>query len=126
MVILFEKTHPKNLVEALKLIHQTDESGSFTLSYYDKSIDDSKLEQPVVLIFDYNKKGLETTTTELYKLGFRIFAMKTKREEKLDFFKLSLTVLNVWPKILTIVDQRKSAFVCTYKYGGKKLTLIQS
>jgi hypothetical protein len=125
MEILFEKTHPKNLVEALKLVHQTDESQSFSLSYYDKSIDDSKLKQPVLLMFDYNKKGLEATTEELYKLGFRIFAMKTKREEKLDFFQLSLTILSIWPKIIDTIAGNNSPFVCTYRYGGHKLKRVK-
>jgi hypothetical protein len=125
MQILFEKTHPKDLVEALKLVHQTDDAKTFLLSYYDKTIDDSKLKQPILLMFDYNKKGLEPTTEELYKLGFRIFAMKTKREEKLDFFKLSLTVLGMWPKIIDTVKEDNSPFICTYKYGGHKLTKIK-
>lgn len=125
MEILFQQTHPKNLVEALKLVHQTDDSNSFTLSYYDKSVDDSKLKQPVLLLFDYNKRGLEATTEELYKLGFRIFAMKTKREEKLDFFKLSLTILSIWPKIIETVKTENSPFVRTYKYGGQKMTKVK-
>jgi hypothetical protein len=125
MDILFEKTHPKNLVEALQLVHQTDESGGFTLSYYDKSIDDSKLKQPVLLLFDYSKKGLEITTEELFKLGYRIFAMKTRREEKLDLFKLSLTILAIWPRIIDTIRGESSPFVCTYKYGGHKLSRVK-
>src|SRR5690349_19599074 len=99
MEILFEKTYPKNLVDALKLVHQIDAAKSFSLFYYDKSVDDSKLFAPVVLLFDYNKRGLAATTENLYQLGFRIFAMKTRPEEKLDFYKLSMTVLGLWPKI---------------------------
>jgi hypothetical protein len=125
MEILFEKTYPKNLVEALKLIHQTDDTKTFSIFYYDKTVDDSKLFAPVVLLFDYNKKGLSPTTENLYDLGFRIFAMKTKREEKLDFYKLALTVVGLWPKILSTIESNKSAFIYTYKYGGNRLTSIK-
>src|SRR4051812_19188966 len=125
MQILFEKTHPRDLVEALKIVHQTDEEQLFSLSYYDKSIDDSKLEQPILLMFDYNKRGLEATTEELYKSGFRIFALKTKRENKLDFFELSLTILALWPKFLAIAKENERSFIYTYKYRGNRLTKVK-
>lgn len=125
MEILFEKTYPKNLVEALKLIHHTDDAKTFSIFFYDKSVDDSKLFAPVVLLFDYNKKGLSPTTENLFDLGFRIFAMKTKREEKLDFFKLSLTMLGMWPKIIETITAESSPFVRTYRYGGQKLTKVK-
>lgn len=125
MQILFEKTHPKDLVEALRLVHQTDESKSYNLSYFDKSIDEKKLQHPVLLLFDYNRKGLEVTTEELYNSGYRIFALKTKRKDKLDFFELSLTVLGLWPKVMQILKQNDSPFVYTYKYCGSRLTKIK-
>lgn len=121
MQILFEKTHPKDLVEALKLVHQSDDSKSYVLSYYDKSIDEKSLQQPILLLFDYKSKGLDVTTEELYKSGYRIFAMKTKRKDKLDFFQLSLTVLGLWPKILQVISEKKSPFVFTYRYSGSRL-----
>jgi hypothetical protein len=125
MEILFEKTYPKNLVDALMLVHQTDAAKSFSLFYYDKSVDDSKLFAPVVLLFDYNKRGLSATTENLYQLGFRIFAMKTRPEEKLDFYKLSLTILGLWPKILETINEKKSPFVFTYKYCGSRLVRVK-
>lgn len=125
MQILFEKTHPKDLVEALKLIHQSDESKSYVLSYYDKSIDEKLLQQPILLLFDYKPKGLDVTTEELYKSGYRIFAMKTKRKEKLDFFQLSLTVLGLWPKILKAINEKEAPFVFTYRYCGSRLVSVK-
>ena len=121
MQILFEKTHPKGLVEALKLVHQSDDNKSYVLSYYDKSVDEKLLQQPILLLFDYKSKGLDVTTEELYKSGYRIFAMKTKRKEKLDFFQLSLTVLGLWPKILKTISEKESPFVFTYRYCGSRL-----
>jgi len=121
MEILFEKSHPKDLVEALKLVHKSDGSNSYVLSYYDKTIDEKSLQQPILLLFDYKSKGLEITTKELYKSGYRIFAMKTKRKDKLDFFNLSLTVLGLWPKMLQIANEKKSPFIFTYKYCGSRL-----
>jgi len=121
MQILFEKTHPKDLVEALKLVHQSDDNKSYVLSYYDKSVDEKLLQQPILLLFDYKSKGLDVTTEELYKSGYRIFAMKTKRKEKLDFFQLSLTVLGLWPKILKTISEKDSPFVFTYRYCGSRL-----
>ncbi|MGC4035222.1 MAG: hypothetical protein QM764_04610 [Chitinophagaceae bacterium] len=125
MEILFEKSHPKDLVEALKLVHQSDESGSYVLSYFDKSIDEKSLHQPILLLFDYKQRGLEVTTEELFKSGYRIFALKTKREEKLDFFKLSLTIIGLWPKILQVIIDTQSPFIFTYKYCGSRLVSVK-
>lgn len=124
MQILFDRSHPKYLLEALKLVHKLDQQGEVALVYYDKSIDEQALNKPVLFLFDYSKKGLEVTTEKYYSSGYRVFALKTKRGEKLNFFELSLTVLSVWPKVLNILTKQDNPFVYTYKTNNYNLKRI--
>jgi hypothetical protein len=126
MHLLFEKSHPNDLVDALKLIHQTDDLNRFTLMYFNKYVDDITLNLPVVFVFDNTPKGLAITTEKLYEEGFRVFALKTKKTDKLDFFKLSLTVLQIWPQIIDIAESNRLPFIYTYKYCGKKLFKVRA
>jgi hypothetical protein len=121
MNFLFEKSHPKDLVEALKKIHDLDESKGIVLSYYDNTIVESQLIKPVFFLFDYKKKGLDVPTENMFHEGYGIIALKTDLEEKLNFFDLSITLFGLWPKILKAATENSHPFVFTYRYKGNKL-----
>lgn len=121
MNLLFDKSYPKDLVEVLKQIHELDTSHCHTLAYYDKSINESALQKPVVFLFDYKKHGLDVTTQKLFESGYGIIALKTDRIQKLDFFDLSVTLLGLWPKILRATREHAHPFVLTYRFKGQHL-----
>ena len=61
------------------------------------------------------------TTEKLIESGFGVVALKTHREENLDFFDLSVTLMGLWPKILNATKERQHPFVLTYRYKSAKL-----
>jgi len=110
MDILFDKNHPKSLVEAIRLIQNLDPAGDHTVSFYDTSTKDDELRHPVLLRIDKHKRGLEPATEILYESGFRVFALKFSNQQP-DFFDLSLTVLGLWPTILKILKEKQNPFI---------------
>lgn len=121
MNFLFEKSHPKDLVDALRKVHELDVNRGVTLSFYDKTVNDQQLIKPVLFLFDYKKKGLDVTTEKYFQSGYGIIALKTDHEEKLNFFELSITLLGLWPKILKVASECNHPFVFTYRFKGQKL-----
>ena len=120
MKVLFDRNYPKYLVDALQLIHKLDTAKSYSVRYWEKQ-DESAANNPIVFILDRSKKGLDITTLKHYEAGYRVFAFKLPGKQKIDLFNFSLTVLNLWPKVLNAVKVEETAFVYTYRYGGRKL-----
>lgn len=124
MEILFDRRHPNDLLEAIRLVQNMDSSDTHNISFYDSSTKDSELTEPVMILVDKKRKGLETTTEILFEKGFRVFALKLPLKN-FDCFDLSVTVLGIWPKVLDILKTKKSPFIYTYKYSGKKLVKVR-
>ncbi len=122
MKVLFDANYPKYLVNALQLVHQLDTKELFAISYWQKEQQTS--EDSVVFIFDRSKKGLDITTLKCYEAGYKVFAFKLPAKEKIDLFNFSLTVLNIWPKVLETVTDKQKPFIYTYRYGGRKLKKV--
>jgi hypothetical protein len=119
--VYLDSNYPKNLVEALKLIH-----GLQSIQKYDiartQEFDDSTALNTVVFLFDRSKKDIEIVTEKHFDAGYKVFAFKSNSTEKIDLFQLSLAILNLWPKMLNVIDSESKPFVFTYKYDGKKLS----
>lgn len=125
MNVLFDKNYPKYLVDALQLIHKLDTQHLYRICYWEKKNEKSK-DNPIVFILDRGKKGLDITTMKHYEAGYRVFAFKLNSTQKIDLFNFSLTVLNLWPKVLEAVKVEESPFIYTYKYGGRKLRKVKT
>ena len=125
MQILFDKNHPKCLLEALSLVHKTDYSKSHNVSFYDKKVKESLFKDQVLFLFDYSKKGLEVTNEKYFESGYKIFLFKTNKKEPLNPFKLTLTIIGLWPQVLEIVKENTSPFIYKFKYCGKKLLKVK-
>lgn len=122
MEILFDRNHPKSLVEAIRLIQNLDLAEEHTVAFYDTSTKDSELNSPVLLRLDRHRRGIEPATEILFENGFRVVAIKFPKQEP-DFFDLSLVVMGMWPKILELLREKQTPFI--YKCNGLLGRLIK-
>ncbi len=124
MQICLSKNYPKNLFEALQLLHRLHMTSHFTF-HWDITLKDEDSNKTVVFLFDSSAKGLDQTTEEYFQKGYKVFAFKKKPKERFDLFEFSFTVLNLWDKILLMVKNEDAPFIVTYKYKGKRLKKVK-
>lgn len=120
MRLYLDTNYPKNLTEALRLIHETQQPAEYEI-IRTQSFDESDVHQTVVFLFDKSKKGIDVVTQKHFEFGYRVFALKITSKERFDFFELSLTIIRMWPKILDTIKSEKNPFVFTYNYKGTSL-----
>lgn len=125
MQICLEQNYPKNLVLALQSIHKIDISNSGVQILWNKPLTEEDSKSTIVFLFDKGKRNLDFTTQEYFAKGFRVFAFKMATADKINPFDLSLTVLSLWRKVLSVIQEEQSPFVYTYGYKGFKLSKIK-
>lgn len=123
MQICLSKNYPKNLFQALQLLHALHTTRHFTF-HWDKNLTNEDAKKTVVFLFDNSVKGLDNTTQEYFQRGYKVFAFKKKPGERIDLYEFSFTVLNLWEKILNTLSADDTPFVCVYKYKSKGLKKI--
>lgn len=118
MEILFDKNHPKSLVEAIRLIQNMDLEEEHTVMFYDTSTKDNELKNPVLLKVDRHRRGIEPATEILYENGFRVFALKFPNQDP-DLFELALMVIELWPKMIWHAKNNSNPFIykCNLQSG---------
>lgn len=121
MDIYFDLNYPKNLAEALKLVHNLDESQKLSIQRT-QMIENINKSNSIVFLIDSSKKGLDITIDKHFEDGYKVFAFKLNSAEELNLFKLTLMTLKLWPKILSTVKEETTPFVYTFNYNGKCLT----
>src|ERR1700724_2639983 len=97
--VYLDTQYPKNLAEALELLHQMQYPKEYEI-IRTSNFEDAYTENSVFFLFDRTKKGIDIITEKHFDLGYRIFAFKKNLVTKLDVFQLSLSVLNLWPKVM--------------------------
>jgi len=120
MRVYLDNNYPKNLAEALQLIHGLQYPRKFEI-IRTQQFDESDITNSVVFLFDRSKKGLDIVTEKHYESGYKIFAFKSHSTDKIDLFELSLCILKLWPRILTTIVEETEPYVYTYNYNGKSL-----
>jgi hypothetical protein len=120
MVVYFDINYPKNLAEALKLVHNLDESQKYSIQRT-QEIGNINKENSIVFLIDSSKKGLDIVIDKHYEEGYKIFAFKLKSTDSLNIFHLTLRTLRLWPIILQTIEKETNPFVYTFKYNGKNL-----
>lgn len=118
--IYLDCNYPKNLENALQLIHKLQMPHGFNV-IRTQQFDEKDISNKVVFLFDTSKKGIDVVTEKHYEAGFKVFAFKLNSTERIDFFQLSLSTIHLWPKILTAINEGAKPFVFTYNYNGKAL-----
>lgn len=121
MDIYFDLNYPKNLAEALKLVHNLDESQKLSIQRT-QMIENINKSNSIVFLIDSSKKGLDITIDKHFEDGYKVFAFKLNSAEELNLFQLTLMTLKLWPKILSTVKEETTPFVYTFNYNGKYLT----
>lgn len=122
MTILFDKQHPKSLIEAIQLLQNLDGSDTYTVTHYDSSIIDAELQNPVLFRIDKQKRGLEPVTEILYENGFRVVALKLSEKRKWSLYDISLAIIGLWPKAIALLKEKNTPFI--YKCNSKLDKLI--
>jgi len=125
MVVNLSKDYPMRLVHALKVIHSMKEGDRYEF-HWGKRVTVEDASNTVVLLLDRGKRKLEISTQKYQEAGFKVFALKVSPNESLDTFELSLTVLSIWKAIFEKISAVDSPSVFTYKYGAKRLRLVQA
>ncbi len=121
MRVYLDTNYPKNLAEALQLIHDLQYPKSVEIIRTQK-FEESDISNSVVFLFDRSKKGLDVVTEKHYEAGYKVFAFKLSSTDRIKFFELSLSILRLWPRILYTIEQETEPFIFTYTYNGKSLT----
>jgi len=122
MTILFDKQHPKSLIEAIQLLQNLDRSDTYTVTHYDSSINDAELKNPVLFRIDKQKRGLEPVTEILFENGFRVVALKLSEKRKWSLYEISLAIIGLWPKAISLLKEKNTPFI--YKCNSKLDKLI--
>lgn len=121
MEVYFDLNYPKNLAEALKLVHTLDESKNLSIQRT-QLIENIDKENSIVFLVDSAKRGIDIVIDKHFEDGYRVFAFKLKSANSIDLFRLTLMTLSLWPKILQTVSKESNPFVYTFNYNGKCLT----
>jgi hypothetical protein len=121
MEVYFDLNYPKNLAEALKLVHNLDESKNLSIQRT-QLIEDIDKENSIVFLIDSAKRGIDIVIDKHFEDGYRVFAFKLNSTDDINFFQLTLMTLKLWPKILHTVSEETDPFVYTFNYNGKYLT----
>lgn len=119
-----DANYPKNLAEALILIHKLETPQNFEV-IRTQQFDENDISNSVVFLFDRSKRGIDIVTEKHYQAGYKVIAFKLSSTARIDFFKLSLTTLKLWPKILNTIAETSNPFIFTYSYKGKTLNMVK-
>ena len=120
MKVYLDTNYPKNLAEALQLIHELQRPAKYEI-IRTQQFDEI---ESVVFLFDRSKRGLDIVTEKHYKAGYKVIAFKLASTESIDLFKLSISTLKLWPTILNIITGANKPFILTYSYKGSSLKKV--
>ncbi|HZK92907.1 MAG TPA: hypothetical protein VFC67_01770 [Prolixibacteraceae bacterium] len=124
MELYFDLNYPKNLADALKLLHNLDETQEISIQRT-MQIDNIDKENSIVFLVDSAKKGLDIPIVKHFEDGYKVIAFKMKSSNSLDLFRLTLMTLSLWPKILQAISNETTPFVYTFTYAGTKITKMR-
>ena len=124
MEVYFDTNYPKNLAEALRLLHELDDTKHFNI-IRTKNIENIDKENSVIFLFDKSKRGLDIATDKHFEDGYKIFAFKLSSTDGINFFQLTLMTMKIWPKILNRIIEEAEPFVYTFNYNGRYLTKVR-
>lgn len=124
MVVYLDNNYPKNLAEALKLLHELQQPQDYKI-IRTQNIENVDVKNSVLFLFDKSKKGLDIVTDKHFEAGFKVFAFKLNSTDAINFFQLTLMTLRLWPKVLYTLNEENKPFVYTFNYNGQRLTKVK-
>jgi hypothetical protein len=124
MKVYLDTNYPKNLAEALQLIHNLQEPKEVDV-IRSQQLDENNESDSVVFLFDRSKRGLDITTEKHFEAGYKVFAFRLSSTEKINLYRLCLVTLKLWPKFLETIASINKPFITVYNYNGNaKIKLI--
>lgn len=124
MQIHIDQNYPRNLAEALKILHAMQGTEKVEILWNsDLSKVDSK--NSIIFLFDTGRKSLDIATEIHFRAGYRVVAFRRHSTKNFDFFNLSLTVLRLWPQFIEEVIEEKQPYVFAYRYRSKKMKKVR-
>lgn len=124
MVVYLDNNYPKNLAEALRLLHELQQPQDFKI-IRTQDIENVDVKDSVLFIFDKSKKGLDIVTDKHFEAGFKVFAFKSRSTNAINFFRFSIMTLHLWPKVLNAINEENNPFVYTFNYNGLHLKKVK-
>ena len=81
-------------------------------------------EKTVVFMINRDRRGVSPAIRLRYTQGYRIFAVRPQRKNPLAPFNLTVDVLTLLRKILTVIEQDKDPFVCFLQFSKNRVDKI--
>lgn len=125
MTILFDPSYPASLLKALNLVLSIDPKNRIEILAYTKDVDEKSFLNPVIFLFDESKKGIDNQTRLYASAGYRVFAFKQPPAKRRQLFLIALTVLNLFPKALEIMQANTGPFIYTFRYRANKFSKVK-
>jgi len=126
MVLYFDSDFPSTLVNSLRKLHKIPGSNStITIVHRESRLEDFEKNSTVVFLMDSNPRGVSIPTKKHFESGYKVFAFRDT-EEEVTIFKLTLTVLSFWKKILNELQNNSEPFLKTFGYKSRGLTTVKN
>lgn len=124
MIILFDRSFPKSLLDALRLVLNINKKNTVTVAFFDDQIQEDTLENPVVFLIDESRNGVDNQIRLHVESGYRVFAYKLVKGSKRNLSDIAMTVLGLFPRALEKIQSIKKPFVYSIKHKANRLTHI--
>lgn len=124
MIILFDRSFPKSLLDALRLVLNINKKNTVTVAFFDDQIQEETLENPVVFLIDESRNGVDNQIRLHVESGYRVFAYKLVKGSKRNLSDIAMTVLGLFPRALEKIQSVKKPFVYSIKHKANRLTYI--
>ena len=124
MIILFDRSFPKSLLDALRLVLNINKKSTVTVAFFDDEIQEETLENPVVFLIDESRNGVDSQIRLHVESGYRVFAYKLVKGSKRNLSDIAMTILSLFPRALEKVHSTKNPFVYSIKHKSNRLRYV--
>lgn len=124
MIILFDRSFPKSLLDALRLVLNINKKNTVTVAFFDDTIQEETLENPVVFLIDESRNGVDNQVRLHVDSGYRVFAYKLVKGSKRNLTDIAMTVLSLFPRALEKIQSTKKPFVYSIRHKANRLTYL--
>lgn len=126
MVLYFDSDFPSTLINTLRKLHKLPGSNrTINIVHRESNLEDFDKNSTVVFLMDSNTRGVSIPTKKHFESGYKVFAFRDT-EEDVTIFKLSLTILSFWKKILVELQNSSEPFLKTFGYKSRGLTPVKN
>jgi len=119
MNLYFHNDYPKTLVKTLRKLHSLPGADpKFRIIHREAGLEDYDKSNTVIFLIDSNLKGVSVPVKKHLENGYKIFAFRDT-EENVNLFRLIITILSYWKKILNEIKELDTPFLKTFSYKSR-------